>query len=245
VSTETLREAISAIAEKHPAWGVLKVWATLRRKPFEIRAGRQRIWVLMRDMGLLLSANRRSRTPAPRLHVTVEEPNRRWATDLTTVWTEQDGLVAVVPVIDCGDRVCLALEVTKSQETPAILAPVRRAMAENFEGPWAVPADLELRTDHGPQYTSVLCEQVCGWWRLDHTFAPIGQPTGNSVAERFIRTIKEECVWLRDWRSAAELQAALDAFRLAYNEHRPHQSLGWQTPAERRAERLHGPRLAA
>ena len=64
------------------------------------------------------------------------------------------------------------------------------------------------------------------------TFAPVGRPTGNSVTERVIRTMKEECIWLRDWNSIAELQAALDAWRIEYNERRPHQSLKWSTPSE-------------
>ena len=46
------------------------------------------------------------REEADRGHVTVADSNRRWATDLTTVWTRQDGVVALVPVIDCGDRFC-------------------------------------------------------------------------------------------------------------------------------------------
>jgi hypothetical protein len=60
------------------------------------------------------------------------------------------------------------------------------------------PSPQELRTDHGPQYTAEDCVDLCRAWRLDHTFAPVGRPTGNSVAERLIRTMKEECIWLRD-----------------------------------------------
>jgi hypothetical protein len=41
--------------------------------------------------------------------------------------------VAIVPVIDCGDRVVLAIEITKSQEAPAVLRPVERALESIFE----------------------------------------------------------------------------------------------------------------
>jgi putative transposase len=50
--------------------------------------------------------------------------------------------------------------------------------------------------------------------------------------------MKEECVWLEDFASLAALQEALDAWRETFNQRRPHQALNWQTPAERRAERL-------
>ena len=47
-----------------------------------------------------------------------------------------------------------------------------------------------------------------------------------------MRTMKEECIWLRDWRSAAELRTALDAWMRHYNANRPHSSLDSLTPVE-------------
>ena len=71
-----------------------------------------------------------------------------------------------------------------------------------------------------------------------HVFAPVGRPTGNAVAEHTLRTMKEECVWLEDWRNARDLRAALEAWRRSFNEVRPHQSLNWLTSAEYRSQRL-------
>jgi len=78
-------------------------------------------------------------------------------------------------------------------------------------------------------------------WGIEQTFAPVGRPTGNAVAERTIQTMKLECVWLQDFDSVSHLQEELDAWQASFNEERPHQSLDWQTPAERRAERLGPP----
>ena len=75
-------------------------------------------------------------------------------------------------------------------------------------------------------------------WNVDHTFAPVGRPTGNTVAQRVIRTMPEQCIWLRDWVSLKDLGAALAVWQSEYNERRPHQSLHWSTPSERRQERL-------
>jgi len=234
VAVEALRTAIAAIAEAHPAWGVRKVHAMLRRAPFALRTSRKRVWALMKDMGLCFPPGARP-GEVPRGTVAVEFPNRLWATDLTTVWTKEDGLVAIVPVIDCGCRSLLELRVTKSQESSSVLAAVGSALVDNFGAPGNVPEALGLRTDHGPQYTGADCDELCKRWNLDHTLAPVGRPTGNAVAERVIRTMKEECIWLRDWTSLAELQSALDAWRVVYNEQRPHQSLKWRTPSEVRA----------
>ena len=223
--------------ETATAWGVRKVWATLRREG--LRVARRRVHAIMRAHGLVLARDSEPGEPA-RGHVMVPEPNRRLATDLTTVWTRKDGVVALVPTIDCGDRTAVVV-VTKDQHGPAVLASVEAKLVAAFGSPTHVPDGLELRTDHGPQYTGADCEALCTQWRLMHTFAPVGRPTGNAVVERFIRTLKEELIWLRDWESADELRGAIATWLHHYLHHRPHQALNWQTPTERRAERLAAP----
>jgi putative transposase len=232
-----LEPAIRQCAAAHPAWGVRKVWATLRRQP-ELRASYKRIWALMHRWGLVLAPPALRDPQAPRGTVCVPQSNRRWASDLTTVWTRQDGWVAVIPVVDCGDRRCLELEASQSQESTPILAPVEWALVAEFGSPAAVPAEMELRTDHGPQFTGGDCQQLCDHWGLNHTLAPVGRPTGNAVAERLILTLKQELLWTRDWESLAEVRQALPAWRDEYNHRRPHQALGWRTPTEQRALNL-------
>lgn len=241
--TEAIVEAIRGIVAEHPAWGVRKVWATLRRDG--LRVGHRRVWALMKAHGLCLPPDAPRGQEPRRGHVTTELPNRRWATDLTTVWTKQHGLIAVTLVVDSGCRSVLAIQASKSQEAHVVLRPVEQALWRHFQTPGRVPEGLELRSDHGPQYTSDTAARMCEAWGLDHTFAPVGRPTGNALAERTIRTMKEECLWLRDWDSLEELEIALAAWQTSFNENRPHQALGWMTPAEKRAELLAAPRPVA
>lgn len=236
VSDATLIEKIKAVVVEFPAWGVRKVWALLKRLGTVV--SRKRVWKRMKALGLCLPPLSERAEPHRRGHVAVPESNRRWATDLTTVWTAEDGTVALVPVIDCGDRVVFEIGVTKSQESPAVLAPVERSLEQAFGSPEALPAGLEMRSDHGPQYTGADCEELCHVWQLEHTFAPVGRPTGNAVAERFIQTLKVELIWTRDWTSIEELRAAVAQWLHVYNHVRPHEALGWLTPAEKRAENL-------
>lgn len=239
-SAEVVLAAIRAVIAREPAWGVRKCWATLRRDGLKV--SRKRVWALMHAHGLVLV---RDHEPGetPRGHIVVPEPNRRIATDFTTCWTRQHGTVAIVPTIDCGCRT-VEVVVTKDQHGPAILASVRQKLVAAFGSPENVPSGVELRTDHGPQYTGSDCADLCKEWNLDHTYAPVGRPTGNAVAERVIRTLKEEVVWLRDWDSIDDLRAAIAAWVKRYNEQRPHQALGWKTPAEYRAEKLNAPPMA-
>lgn len=236
LSSAEVMLSIREIVKAEPAWGVRKVWASLRRAGKLV--SHKRVWKLMNASGLVLEGPGARDDERPRGHVAVPESNRRWSTDLTTVWTRQDGTVAVVPVIDCGDRVALSIGVTKSQEAPAILGPVARALIDEFLIAANVPDALELRTDHGPQYTGSDCDDLCNDWKLKHTLAPVRRPTGNAVSERFILTMKIEVIWARDWESLAELNDALQSWLVKYNHQRPHQALGWRTPAEQRALNL-------
>ena len=236
VSDATLVEKIQQVVVEFPAWGVRKVWAYLKRHGVVV--SRKRVWKRMKALGLTLPPLCEREEPLRRGHVAVPESNRRWATDLTTTWTARDGTVALVPVIDCGDRVLFEVEVTKSQESPAVLGPVRRSLEEAFGLPASVPEGLELRSDHGPQYTGSDCEELCETWNVEHTLAPVGRPTGNAVAERVIQTMKIELIWTRDWESIAELREAIAQWLHVYNHVRPHEALGWMTPAEKRAENL-------
>lgn len=238
-----LEAGVRRVAAEHPAWGVRKIRASLRREG--VAASHKRVWAMAKALGLVLPAPRERDPDAPRGQVVAATSDRRWATDLTTAWTRRDGVVAIVPVIDCGDRYVFACGVTKCQQSPSVLAPVAEALREAFGRPGRVPDGLELRTDHGPQYTGADCGALCAEWRLDHTLAPVGRPTGNAVAERVIQTLKVELLWTRDFESIDELRDAVAGWLRVYNEARPHQALGWQTPAERRKENIAAARAAA
>ena len=107
-----------------------------------------------------------------------------------------------------------------------------------------MPKGLELRSDHGSQYTGSDGQDFCRTWRLTHAFAPLGRPTGNAVAERVILTLKVELIWALDWASADELRQAGTTWTQTYNTERPHQALGWATPLERRTQNLSGRTVA-
>ena len=240
---DLVREAVVKLAQEQPGWGVPKVWSHLRFIK-KVVVGRRRVYAFMKLLGLLLpAAHKESRGPG-RGHVAVADSNRRWATDLTTTWTTEDGVVAVFPVIDCGDRYVLDLEVSKLQDAPSTLLPVERALFKNFRSAAAVPPGLELLTDHGPQYTGYDCDGLCERWAVQHRFSAVGRPTGNAIAERIILTMKAELIWTRDWRSATELREALRAWMHTYNHERPHEALKWKTPAQKRETNLN-PRLIA
>jgi putative transposase len=241
-SHEELVAGIRTVVGEQPGWGTRKVWAVLRRRKLVV--SRRRVWAVMRSLGLVLEPSGEPRE-LPGGHVHVEGSNRRWASDLTTVWTRKDGVVAITPVVDCGDRYVLACGVDIPQDAPTVLLPIETALHDEFETAKGVPWGFELLTDHGTQYTGVDCKDLCATWAVDHLFSRVGRPTGNALAERLIKTLKVELIWTRDWDSLEDLRRAVAAWMNTCNHERPHQALGWLTPAEKRAKNLGCDKVAA
>ena len=61
-------------------------------------------------------------------------------------------------------------------------------------------------------------------------------PEGNGVAERFIRTLKENLLWVRTFDTIEELRTALLEFARSYNETWLVARHGYRTPAQVRAD---------
>jgi len=59
-------------------------------------------------------------------------------------------------------------------------------------------------------------------------------PEGNSVVERFIRTVKEECLWQHHLKTLEDVERVLSEWIPRYNTMRCHQSMGYLIPVEYR-----------
>ena len=64
----------------------------------------------------------------------------------------------------------------------------------------------------------------------------VREPEGNGVAERFIRTLKENLLWIRAFATVAELVEALREFRRYYNEHWLIERHGFRSPCQARSD---------
>ena len=70
-------------------------------------------------------------------------------------------------------------------------------------------ADLMLRHDHGPNYMSDDFQSEIAFLGIEASPSFVRQPEGNGVAERFIRTLKENLLWVRHLATIEELRLAL------------------------------------
>ena len=78
-------------------------------------------------------------------------------------------------------------------------------------------------------------EQACRRLGIQHRLLRPRAPESNGKVERFIKTIDDECLTVRQPQTCTARTAAVDAFVWFYNHQRPHLSLAGQTPIERRS----------
>ena len=74
------------------------------------------------------------------------------------------------------------------------------------------------------------------FWGVTPTYAFIEQPQTNGVAERFFKTLKEQIVYGRIYRTVAELREAVETFVDLYNEQWLPEKNGFLSPSATREE---------
>ena len=95
---------------------------------------------------------------------------------------------------------------------------------------------LNLMSDNGSQPTSVAFMKACSLLEVNQAFTSYSNPKGNadtdtkSAKQRVMRTLKEELVHIREWKSQGELIEALEYWIRFYNEEYLHSSLGYKPP---------------
>jgi transposase InsO family protein len=73
----------------------------------------------------------------------------------------------------------------------------------------------------------------------------VREPEGNGCAERFVRTLKEQLLWVRTFATAAELAEALREFKRTYNERWLIRRHGHRSPSQVRRDLVSGKSAAA
>jgi hypothetical protein len=119
--------------------------------------------------------------------------------------------------------------------------------AVNYQFPHGIEGQrLSLMADNGCQPTSLAFMRACAALGIRQAFTSYSNPKGNADTERFLRTLKEELVWLREWTSTGAFFAALDRWLADYNATYLHSALGYRAPNAVEAEHLgHATPLAA
>ncbi len=104
---------------------------------------------------------------------------------------------------------------------------------------------LALCHDHGSQHVSHDFQREIAFLGVGSSPAFVRAPEGNGCAERFIRTLKENLLWVRTFDTVEELRQALLEFRDTYNATWLIERHGFRPPNAVRQDQLSTAALAA
>jgi putative transposase len=239
-SDAALLEKIRGVLAASPFYGEghRKVWARLRFE--QVRTSKARALRLMHEAQLLAPSRTLPRPANPHTGTIItERPNEVWASDHTMTTTVEEGQVTVFVAVDHCTTECVGLHAAKKATRFEALEPLRQAVRDYCGGFRAgAAAGIRNRHDHGSQYMSDDYQSEIAFLGMESSPSFVRQPECNGCVERFIRTLKEQLLWVRVFQNIEELRCALAEFRERYNQRWIVQRLGYLTPAQARQQIL-------
>lgn len=227
-----VQERIATVKAEHPFWGYRRVWAHLRFTEGVV-VNRKRVLRLMRAHNWVVAPNARlraKRTPTrskPKPH----RPNQWWGIDMTKVLVEPEGWLYLVLVLDWYTKKIVGWQAGTRSTGQEWLQALEMGLHQQFPN-GVREQGLCLMSDNGCQPTGNTFMKACQALEVTQAFTSYNNPKGNADTERLMRTLKEELIWLREWRSHQELQEALATWVEQYNAGYHHSALGYKTPTQ-------------
>jgi putative transposase len=213
-----------------PFYGARKMAAWLKSQGQTVN--RKRVRRLMQIMGLK-AIYRRPRTskPAPGNKIypyllndlKINRPNQVWAADITYIPLAR-GFLYLVVILDWYSRYVLAWRLSNTLESDFCVEALREALKKG--------RPEIFNTDQGSQFTAEEFTGILESQGVRISMDGKGRYADNLFIERLWRTVKYEEVYLKAYQDGREARTQLGQYFHFYNTERPHQSLGYRTPAE-------------
>ncbi len=227
-----LRSGLEQVAAEFPRYGYRRLTAELQRRGWAVN--HKRVLRLMHEEHLVVQVRRFCRTTFsqhpygryPNLikHLVIERPDQVWCCDITYIRLRHE-FVYLAVLLDIFTRSVRGWELSRqlSQELPK--AALQRALRS---------ATPEIHhSDQGVQYAADGYTALLRAAGVQISMSAQGQPTENAYAERFMRTLKEEEVYLHEYQDFADARAHIARFLDdVYMFKRVHSALGYLPPAE-------------
>ena len=216
-----LREIILRLARENPRWGYVRIQGELRK--LGIRVGATTIRRLLRAQGLGPAPRRSGPTWSEFLRSQAEGI---WALDFFTVETAFLRTLYVLFFIELATRRIRVAGVSSHPDSAWVTQQARNLAGSREEG---TPMPRFLIHDRDSKYSGPF-DEVFRTEGASVIHTPIRAPRANAFAERWVRTVRTECL---DWtlvRGRRHLERLLRTYAEHYNARRPHRGLDLATP---------------
>lgn len=232
--------AVSAVREerrRQPGLGTRKLYRMFYSLFRRMRLGRDKLFELLRRMGLLVRRRRRSVATTQWWHnlrrfknlvkdLKPTRPDQVWVSDMTYI-PVADGWAYASIVMDAYSRRIVGYHLAPTLKTEGPVKALRGALRGASS-----TADLIHHSDQGVQYCSKQYVETLEAHGCRISMTGGGNPYENALAERVIGTLKNEYQLAYGFNSIPEARRALAEAVQFYNHRRPHLSLAYRTPAQ-------------
>ena len=214
-----------------PFYGARNIAVVLKQQS-GLTVNRKRVRRLMQFMGIR-AVYRRPRTskPAPEHEIypyllrdlKIKRPNQVWAADITYIPMSR-GFLYLVAIIDWYSRYVISWRLSNTLDADFCVAVLEEALSRG--------TPEIFNTDQGSQFTGEAFTSLLKEHNVRISMDGKGSYNDNLFIERLWRTVKYEEVYLKAYEDGREARISLGEYFRFYNTNRPHQSLGYRTPAE-------------
>lgn len=224
-SDDAERALLKELAGERRRFGYRRLREMARRKGIVMNL--KKVYRLYRELGLTVR-RRGGRKRAIGTRAPLEKasaPNAIWVLDFVSDALDSGRKFRVFNVEDQFTRRGLGVEVDTSLPGKRIVRVLDRLIAI-----WGKPALIV--SDNGTELT---CNAMLKWTTetgVDWHYIQPGKPMQNGFMESFNGKLRDECLNENVFTSLAEARRLIEAWRIDYNEVRPHSSLDYQTPEE-------------
>ena len=220
-----LVERLKDIAMERRRFGYRRLTLMLRREG--IVANHKRVHRVYRTLGLQLRPRRKRGVRYVRGNAVpvVTRPNERWSIDFVHDRLSTGRKFRMLTIVDDFSRECVAIEVDFSFPSTRVIRAFER-IASARELPSI------LKSDNGSEFTSELMLKWSATRAVDLHFIEPGKPNQNATIESFNGRIRDELLNEHAFPTIFHARSAVEAWRVDYNQHRPHTQLDGLTPAE-------------
>ncbi len=221
---EPLRTRLVELAREKPRFGYRRLHVLLGRSGEHVN--HKRVHRVYRAAGLMIRRKKRKHCARVGQPLRVwTAANQEWALDFVRDAVECGRAIRVLSVVDAYTRECLALEVDTSFASRRVTRVLDGIVAERGR-PQAI------RCDNGPELTSRHFLAWCVERQIELVHIQPGKPTQNAHVESFHGRLREECLSVSWFQNLFDARRKIAAWKIEYNEERPHSSLGYRTPKE-------------
>ena len=213
-----------------PFYGARKIAAWLKSQNYGVN--RKRVRRLMRVMGLKALYRRPSTSkPAPghKIYpyllggIKITRPNQVWAADITYIPMAR-GFLYLVAIIDWYSRYVLSWRLSNTLDADFCVEALEEALKKG--------RPEIFNTDQGAQFTGEAFTGLLKQHGVKISMDGKGSYNDNLFVERLWRSVKYEEVYLKAYQDGRDARIGLGNYFRFYNTERPHQALGYRTPAK-------------